>query len=194
MKKTVILTCSLLMVLGCAIKTQRVDPDASPEDAWGSTTTSSQDVRTVADMMARDLLRIPQIQSAATPPTIAFLEVKNNTSQIIDKEVYLNSIRTRVLRQGGGKVAFLDRERFDSILAERKLKRGGIVGTSGNKTLLGVDYFLTGVLDSVDKAYKRRRATYTRFAFRLTDAESGLIVWENDYEIKKAGRAGTFDR
>jgi len=184
----------LVLSVGCIGKTRRVSPDDSPADRWGDTETASQDVRTVADQMSRAILQLPQIQSAQTPPKIAFLEVKNNTAQYIDKELFLNKIRTQLMKNAAGKVIFLDRERFDSILAERGLKRDGVVGTAGAKMLLGVDYFLTGTLDSIDKAYKGRRATYTRYAFRLTDAESSAIVWEDEYEIQKVGRAGTYDR
>ena len=32
---------------------------------------------------------------------------------------------------------------------------------------------------------------YHRYSFRLTDAETDVVVWEDDYEFKKTGRRGT---
>jgi PBP1b-binding outer membrane lipoprotein LpoB len=173
---------------------QRVDPD-SPTP-FGDTTTDSQDLRTVAQRMARSMITIPQIAGAASPPRIAFLEVSNRTNQIIDKEIFLNSIRTLLIQNSGGKVIFLDRARIGAILAERELKRKQLVGTSTpeGKILSGVDFFLTGELNALDKVEGAARLTYTRYSFRLTDAESSDIIWEDAYEVRKLGRRGVFDQ
>ncbi|MBM4018133.1 MAG: hypothetical protein FJ288_07350 [Planctomycetes bacterium] len=56
--------------------------------------------------------------------------------------------------------------------------------------LAETDYFLNGFIYAVDEAPDEPGAAalrYFRFQFRLTDARSGLVVWENDYEVKKAG-------
>ena len=183
----------LVVVAGCAAPvSQRVDVD-SPS-LPGDTTTDSQDLRTIAQRMARSLITMPQIVSAASPPRIAFLDVNNRTNQIIDKEIFLNSIRTLLIQNSQGKVVFLDRARINQIMAERELKRKGVVGASDRKILSGVDFFLTGELNAIDKVEGATRLTYTRYSFRLTDAESSDIIWEDAYEVKKLGRRGIFDQ
>jgi len=171
---------------------QRVDPD-SPSPL-GDTTTDSQDLRTIAQRMARSLITVDQIARADSPPRIAFLDVNNRTNQIIDKEIFLNSIRTVLIQNSQGKVVFLDRARINQIMAERELKRKGIVGSSDRKVMSGVDFFLTGDLNAIDKVEGPSRLTYTRYSFRLTDAESSDIIWEDVYEVKKLGRRGVFDQ
>ena len=171
---------------------QRVDPD-SPSPL-GDTTTDSQDLRTIAQRMARSLITVDQIARADSPPRIAFLDVNNRTNQIIDKEIFLNSIRTILIQNSQGKVVFLDRARINQIMAERELKRKGIVGSSDRKVMSGVDFFLTGDLNAIDKVEGPSRLTYTRYSFRLTDAESSDIIWEDVYEVKKLGRRGVFDQ
>jgi PBP1b-binding outer membrane lipoprotein LpoB len=178
---------------GCAAPvSQRVDPD-SPSPL-GDTTTDSQDLRTIAQRMARSLITVAQIARAESPPRIAFLDVNNRTNQIIDKEIFLNSIRTVLIQNSQGKVVFLDRARINAIMAERELKRKGVVGSSDRKVMSGVDFFLTGDLNAIDKVEGPARLTYTRYSFRLTDAESSDIIWEDVYEVKKLGRRGVFDQ
>ncbi len=181
------------VLTGCAAPmSRRVDVD-SPSPL-GDTTTDSQDLRTIAQRMARSLVTVEQISSAGSPPRVAFLDVNNRTNQIIDKEIFLNSIRTLLIQHSGGKVVFLDRARINQIMAERELKRKGVVGASERKVLSGVDFFLTGELNAIDKVEGPTRMTYTRYSFRLTDAESSDIIWEDAYEVKKIGRRGTFDQ
>jgi len=180
-------------LVGCAgPMSQRVDVDTP--SMLGDTTTDSQDLRSIAQRMARSLITVNQIAKSESPPRIAFLEVKNRTNQIIDKDIFLNSIRTLLIQHSQGKVVFLDRDRADQIIAERELKRKGIVGTTERKILSGVDYFLTGELNAIDKVEGASRLTYTRYSFRLTDAESSDIIWEDAYEVKKLGKRGVFDQ
>ncbi len=187
------LFCMLLILLpACGPSVQRVDLD-SPS-FLGDTTTGSQDLRTIAQRMARSIVMVHQIANAESPPRIAFLEIKNRTNQIIDKEMFLNSIRTLLIKYSQGKILFLDRDRVGSIVQERELKRKGIVGASDRKILSGADFFLTGDLNSIDKAAGRTRVTYNRYSFRLTDAESSDIIWEDAYEVKKVGTQRLYDQ
>ncbi len=189
----VVVTLFGASLAGCAAPmSQRMDVD-SPSPL-GDTTTDSQDLRTIAQRMARGIVTVNQVARADAPPRIAFLDVNNRTNQIIDKEIFLNSIRTLLIQHADGKVIFLDRARINQIMAERELKRKGVVGASERKILSGVDFFLTGELNAIDKVEGASRLTYTRYSFRLTDAESSDIIWEDAYEVKKLGRRGVFDQ
>jgi uncharacterized protein (TIGR02722 family) len=180
-----------LAFVGCVAETSRVDVAT---DEAGDTETSSKDLLAVAQNMARSLVQLPQISNAATPPRIAFADVKNETSEIINKNLFIEKMRTLLLKNAGGRMVFLDREISEQISKERQMKRSGEVGSSGSKVRSGADYFLTGKLSSIDKQLGGKRSTYTRYAFRLTDAESTDILWEDEYEVKKVGSAGLYDR
>lgn len=180
------------VLAGCASAgTSRVD---IATDESGDTTTSSKDLVAVAQKMARSLVTLPQISNAKTPPRIAFAEVKNETNEIINKNMFIEKMRTLLLKNAGGRMIFLDREISSAITKERQMKRSGQLGTSGSRIRSGADYFLTGKLSSIDKQMGKKRSTYTRYAFRLTDAETTDILWEDDYEVKKVGSAGLYDR
>jgi len=164
------------------------------EDPFHGTTLDSKDLLSTAEKMARSIVRIPQIANADKPPTIAFARVTNRSSEPIDTDLYLEEIRTRLIRHTAGKLVFLDRARSEEILRERELKRTGEVTASSKKAVLGADYFLTGSIRSIDKGSGRVRSTATFCRFRLTDAESMQIIWEDRYEVKKIGKQGVWDR
>jgi len=181
-----------LALVGCVASTQRVD--VATDEPFSDTETSSKDLETVAQQMARAMILLPQIQNSAKPPRIAFADVKNETNEIINKNMFIEKMRTLLLKNAGGKVIFLDRELSAQISNERGAKRSGQVTAGELKSVHGADFFLTGKLSSIDKQSGGKRSTFTRYAFRLTDAESTGILWEDEYEVKKIGKAGLYDR
>jgi hypothetical protein len=181
-----------LYLAGCVASTNRVD--VASDEPFSDTETSSKDLTTVAQQMAASLIQLPQIQNASTAPRIAFADVKNETNEIINKNMFIDKMRTLLLKNASGKMIFLDREISEAITSERQAKRSGTLTTSASKGRMGADFFLTGKLSSIDKQAGGKRSTYTRYAFRLTDAESTAILWEDEYEVKKVGSAGTYDR
>jgi len=180
-----------LLFIGCVASTSRVDVAT---DEPGDTETSSKDLVTVAQNMARSLVQLPQIAAAKAPPRIAFADIKNETNEIINKNLFIEKMRTLLIKNAVGRMVFLDRELSEQITQEREGKRRGELGSSGSKIRSGADFFLTGKLSSIDKQSGSKRSTYTRYAFRLTDAESTDILWEDEYEVKKVGKAGLYDR
>lgn len=191
MKRLVVFVVTCSVYIGCAGSTNRVhvDETGGVED----TGIDSQDLRTVGQRMARSLLQVHSIANAESPVRIAFLEVKNNSNDILDTEMFLRKIRTLLLKHSQGKIRFLDRARVKDIIKEREAKRAGLITTGGAKDLSGADYFLTGVISSIDKASKDLRSTYTMISFRLTDSETSEIIWEDEYEMKKVGQRAFWD-
>ncbi|MCB0307913.1 MAG: hypothetical protein KDD48_00960 [Bdellovibrionales bacterium] len=191
MKKTLSILFLGLLV-GCVAKSNRVGVDT--DEPFSDTETSSKDLVVVSEEMVRSLLQLPQISKATKPPRIAFSDVKNETNEILNKNLFIEKMRTLLLKNAAGKMVFLDREISSDIEKERAAKRSGSVTSSSSKTKSGADFFLTGKLSSIDKQSGGKRSTYTRYAFRLTDAESTDILWEDEYEVKKVGKAGLYDR
>jgi len=175
----------ILLSLACATgSTRRVGvDDTSVNDP---TSTEVQDYRTVAERMARSLIQTRFVQDALEPPTVAFLSVENRTNDYIDTEAFLEKIRTLLVKHSGGKITFLDRQATLAILKERKAKELGQVTASGKfeESRLGADYFLTGVIHSINRGQGSRMTVYRRYSFRLTDADTSAIVWEDEYETK----------
>ena len=186
-----VLSCLVAWAPTCGPHTNRVHVDQT--GGLEDTGIDSQDLRTVTQRMSRSLMQVPDVANASSPPRIAFLEVKNNSNDILDTEMFLRKIRRLLLKFGQGRIRFLDRARVKEILKEREAKRAGLVTSAGSKNLAGADFFLTGVISSIDKASGDTRSTYTLFSFRLTDAETSEIVWEDEYEMKKVGQRAFWD-
>lgn len=173
-------------------KSRRIDPDV--DDSIGGTGIDSGDLRSVTERMVRSMLEIEQIAAAAEPPIVLLESVRNGTGFPIDTDIFTLRMRAQMSRHARGRLQFVDRELLQTILAERKAKREGTFTSSGEDMLRGADYILTGDLKSITKAGRSQRSDYILYAFRLTDAENSLIVWEDFEEIKKEGAKGILYR
>lgn len=150
----------------------------------------SQDMVAVTDRMARSILAIPQIARAQVPPSVVLDPVVNNTRFPINKDIFLTRIRTQLNSKAMGQVSFLDREMMKTLERERELKRSGQVTASSDPRASefgGADYFLTGKLDGMTTRTSAGTSDYVLYSFRLTDARTSRIVWEDSAEIKKQG-------
>ena len=152
----------------------------------------SQDLVTVTDRMSRSILGIPQIARAQTPPSVVLEPVVNNTRFPINKEIFLTRIRVGLNRAAIDRVSFLDREMMKTLERERALKQSGQVTASADPNVVefkGADYFLTGKLSGLSQRTGAGTSDYILYSFRLTDARTSEIVWEDSAEIKKEGVA-----
>jgi PBP1b-binding outer membrane lipoprotein LpoB len=187
-----ILAGTLVLAWGCGPRTGRMDPDSEDDALIGAI--GSKDFRSVCYQMAQSLVRIPQIQNAANPPTIAFTSVVNASDELFSTDDFLYKMRTELVKHTGGKMVFLDRDVLTEIQAEERAKQRGKVTRSDSKPLYGADFFLAGRVESIRRTRGRHETMYMRLSFRLTDAASSAIVWEDDYEVKKYRQAGVYDR
>jgi PBP1b-binding outer membrane lipoprotein LpoB len=150
----------------------------------------SQDLVAVTDKMARSVLGIPQIASAAAPPIVVLDPVDNQTRFPINKDIFLTRIRSELNSKCRGKVMFLARDRMAALEKERNLKREGAVTASNDphvQEFKGADFFLTGTLQGLSTRTSKGTSDYILYAFQLIDARTSAIVWEDNAEIKKQG-------
>lgn len=196
------LSASLLaaagLLAGCATTAGVQNPAGVPvtemrPDERGfvaGTGVESQDLVAVTDKMARSILAIPQIARAQVPPSVVLEPVVNNTRFPINKDIFLTRIRTQLNSKAMGQVSFLDREMMKTLERERELKRSGQVTASADPNVVefgGADYFLTGKLDGMTTRTAAGTSDYVMYSFRLTDARTSRIVWEDVAEVKKQG-------
>ena len=150
----------------------------------------SQDLVAVTDRMARSILGIPEIARAPAAPRVVLEPVVNETRFPINKDIFLTRIRTQLNGKAFGKVRFLDREMMKTLGHERELKQSGQVTASADPNAVefrGADYFLTGKLQGLSTRTSQGTGDYVLYSFRLTDARTSEIIWEDSAEIKKQG-------
>jgi PBP1b-binding outer membrane lipoprotein LpoB len=153
----------------------------------------SQDLVTVTDRMARGIVGIPEIAHAKSTPHIVLEPVVNNTRFPIDKDIFLTRIRVMLNSKAMNKVRFLDRAMMARFQEEQQIRISGELTSAAvpaaprTGELRGADYFLTGQLDGMTTKTSAGTGDYVLYSFRLTDARTSEIVWEDSYEIKKEG-------
>lgn len=195
--KLVVPLTTAALVAGCAssgVKNPSGVPvtrmNADEQGFVAGTGIESQDLVAVTDKMARSILSIPQIANAAAPPIIVLDPVENKTRFPIDKDLFLTRMRSELIKNSGGKVTFLARERMAALEKERNLKREGAVTSSSDphvQEFKGADYVLTGTLSGIPTHTKAGTSDYIFYEFQLIDNRSSAIVWGNNAEIKKQG-------
>ena len=102
------------------------------------------------------------------------------------------STKAEVADKTAALVRFLDREMMKTLEHERALKQAGQVTASADPNVVefrGADYFLTGKLSGLSQRTGAGTSDYILYSFRLTDARTSEIVWEDSAEIKKEGVA-----
>lgn len=189
----------LLLTAACAgTIDRRVDPD-SP-DAVGGTGLQSQDIRTMADRMARSIEQSGILTSTANGQQVTFhiLGLDNQSSDVINREIVLASIEADLFEALGRRVRILDRskEGLEAVKREREAKRSGAVTANEGKrgSVLGSDYVLKGTIrDRVQQGGSLKSAYYL-VTFELTDLETTEKVWMGKYETKFESERSVIDR
>lgn len=169
-------------------KTRVLDPDA--DDNLGGTGTDSGDVRTIAERISRSLIGI-NWPSTGEVPQIAVLPLDNQSRFRIDPVLIQNKLVKELVNKSAGRLAFLARDSEAAVLEERAKKRGGLYD-AGNTTaaMAGADYLLRGEMRSLTKSAGDETSDYIVYSFKLVNAETGAILWMDDYETKKAAETG----
>jgi penicillin-binding protein activator len=150
----------------------------------------SQDIVAITDRMAHSILGIREIANARSPLHVVLEPVINNTRFPIDKDIFLTRIRTELNSKSMGKVRFLDREMMEALQRERALQQAEQASAGQSPApaeIRGADYILTGKLDGLTTKTAEGTSDYVIYSFRLTDARTSEIVWEDSAEIKKQG-------
>jgi TolB-like protein len=169
-------------------KTRILDPDA--DDNLGGTGTDSGDVRTIAERISRSLIGI-NWPKAGEVPQIAVLPLDNQSRFRIDPVLIQNKLVKELVNKSAGRLSFLARDSEAAVLEERAKKRGGLYD-AGNTTeaMAGADYLLRGEMRSLTKSAGDVTSDYIVYSFKLVNAETGAILWMDDYETKKAAETG----
>lgn len=185
-----------VLVISCSTsRTSRVDVD---DDIVKDTEVSSKDLRTMARNMAEDLLQAPQIKERIKkelpPAKIAFAKMTNKTRDYdFDEWEILTQIRGYLIQYSRGYMTFLESEKIQSIVSENTGKEDNSELESLFKEvpdLYKADYILTGRAYTKEQRTKDMTTKYHSYTFWLTHVATRAIVWQQDYEVKKASDPG----
>ena len=186
-----------LLLTACAgTRDTRVDPDAA--DTVTGTGLQSMDIRTMASRMAADIKEYGVLAPNRDGDRASFYiyEIRNDSSDVIDKELILTKLRTDLFKAFQGRVKIIDRSPSanDLVDAERRMKERGEVTGKNDRKIAGSDFVLKGTMKSRDRQAGKLRSSYILVTFELTDLVTGELVWTNDYEMKTESEKSVINR
>ena len=152
-------------------------------ESYGST-----DLQTIAEAMTRSLLQSKAISGSKDAPIVTVADVKNKTSEYIDKSVITDKIRTQLLKSGQVRFAVNTNEMQNQVDELKRQNQSGLyknstVSKTGN--MQGAKYRIEGSISSIVKQAKNVKDVYYVFNLNLINNETGLLEWADEKEIRK---------
>ncbi len=193
-----LVVCLLGFVLAACAGTRdgRVNPDA-PDTVTG-TGLQSQDIRTMAVDMAAKIKATGALAPSREGERASFFiyEMVNKSSDTIDKEIILLSLRTELFDAFGRQIKILDRSpsATDLTEAERRMKERGQVSGTNDLKVAGSDFVLKGTINSRDRQAGKLKSSYVLVTFELTDLVTQELVWTGKYDMKTESEKSVINR
>lgn len=191
MKKSILLSVLAaavpLIVGGCATKAHYIQTGGR-ESLVTVNSINIQDYLQAANDATSDLLASGVLDKVPHPPAVlAISRIVNNTGQQIDTDLLTKKIRVALMNSGK---ALTTTAIGLNGTAEDPLAKGleeGSAAKSGQDTLRMPDFTLSGkIIQTVARDGDTSQSTFS-FQLSLTDAKTGLAVWEGEKEITKQG-------
>ncbi|MDR1191103.1 MAG: penicillin-binding protein activator LpoB [Verrucomicrobiales bacterium] len=157
----------------------------------------SQDLAAAAQKAAQSIVNLPAIANAVRPPVILITPVTNRSASPVDATLYTTKLRGALMQYSPDKARFLARDAsWNTNQQEQGLRQAGAVADGGTAASgrqgATYDYILTAELQGISTATGKGQSDYFLIAFKLVNYQD-LLIWENQYEIKKEGReAGVY--
>jgi hypothetical protein len=183
------LAVSAALLVGCGTKVQNVDPST---EGYISGRWNDSDARAVADQLVPDALGgawLPEFrgQQGDTRPRVVIGDIENNTSEHINKGVFMNELQ-RVLINSGVVRFVADPGVREELMQEVQwqegmAKDGGVSGDVA-KGVSGADFMMMGTISSVIDQADKKAIVYYKVDLSLTDLRSWEKVWIGSAERK----------
>jgi len=172
-----------LMAAGCGgTRVENVDPTT---EGYVSGRWNDSDARAVADELIPQCLGgawLPEFhgQQGETRPRVVLGEIENNTSEHINKDVFMNELQRVLL--GSGLVRFVaDPAVRDELMQEvewqRQMAKEGGVAPDVDRGVSGADFMLTGTVSSIVDQSGGKAIVFYQVDLWLTDLRSWEKVW-----------------
>ena len=191
MKKTVllsILAAAIPFVIGgCATNAHYVETGGR-ENVVNVGQINIQDYIQAANAATGDLLASGALDKVANPPAVlAISRIVNNTGQQIDTDLLTKKIRVTLLNSGKAQTTTtmgLGGTAEDPMAKGLQQENEFM---NDQKTTRKPDFTLSGkIIETTARAGNTHQSTFS-FQLSLTDARTGLAVWEGEKEITKQG-------
>lgn len=159
-----------------------VDRQNLMTDQWSET-----DMQKIVSDMVGSMTKHVSIANARTAPIVMVTGLQNKTSEHIDTQSIMDMIRVELMQTG--KVSFIDKEARQDIKEEYDYQGSGMVSEDTKKGpggQVGADLIINGRIDSIVQEVGKDKTVYYKVTLNLTNLKSGVIVWSDHKQIRKA--------
>jgi hypothetical protein len=187
------ITVSALVLSSCGpkafVKGDYEDPEKANlmNDQWSET-----DMQTVVRDLVGSLTVHPAIKDSKNPPVVMVTQLQNKTSEHIDTQSVMDMVRVDLMKTG--KVGFIDKEARQDISDEYNYQNSGMVAKETKKGpggQTGADFIINGRLDSIVQEVGKDKTVYYKVTLNMTNLKTGMIVWTDNKQIRKAYKKKT---
>lgn len=147
----------------------------------------SKDVVAASDLMAQDLLALPELNASARQWLIVVDRVENRTvSDRFDLNIFIERLRVNLAKYGRGRVTLIENRDKLRELQSRELEpaaddfQQGPGRTAPGPAGIQPDFALYGKIIEMPN----RGTSYYLCEFSLTDLRNRVQVWTNAYEVR----------
>ena len=177
---------SLLSACGPKAFTKGDYDDVSKENLLNDRWSETDMQKSVQDLVA-SMLASRTIRKATKPPLVMVTNLQNKTSEHIDTQNIMDMARVEV--QKSGDVEFVDKEARQDIKDEYEYQNSGMTAEETKKGpggQTGADFILNGRLDSIVQEVGNDKTVYYKLTMNLTNLKTGVIVWSDYKQLRKA--------
>ena len=178
-----------LATVGCkSFEGNYADPDKVEivDDKWNET-----DARLVAEKMIKSCLAKPWLvefttQAKGQRPFLLVDDFENRTSEQIDTKAIFEATRNELINSG--RIRFLDGAQRKKILEEYRYQNSGTVRkdqAKGPGKQFGANFMMVGAISSIVAQQGGYKTVTYQVEMRLTNIETGEIVWTEINKTKK---------
>jgi penicillin-binding protein activator len=156
-------------------------------DQWSET-----DMQNVVKDLVASLSAHPAIKDAKNPPVVMVTQLQNKTSEHIDTQSVMDMVRVDLMKTG--RVGFIDKEARQDISDEYNYQNSGMVSKETKKGpggQTGADFIINGRLDSIVQEVGKDKTVYYKVTLNMTNLKTGMIVWSDNKQIRKAYKKKT---
>lgn len=193
----IMVTASLAVALSSCGKTTVAYEDANGVDTT-SINFSSTDLQAITNKMADDMLNSRGVKkiTAMDTPTLFFSNIRNETREHINTTMLSNTVQTQIIKSGLFQVT--DMSQIKNVREQLGYQaNSGIVDQSTATKIgqhIGARYMVYGSIQDIDNTSvdKDRRSKFFLATLKMMDLKTGLVIWQDDKQIRKSQTKSTF--
>ena len=188
MKKLLVLSLLLPLLIACGTKVERMDADTTKDlsGKWNDV-----DSRTTAETMIAECLNGNWYNKAlkakgGDEPVVIIGTVKNNSMEHINTDTFIEEMQRALINSG--KVFFVASQEERGEVRTERLEQQEYASEETRKDFgreIGADYMLSGVLDSIVDKEGRKSVIYYQINLKLINIKTNQIVWNGQQKLKK---------